>query len=203
MMSCEHLSRNTLTATQYVWSHGMKYVIFSVVCIGLSVTILLLSLWRQGQETLFPQAAFVAPSPAHSADLRVMPSALITYATSYNPKILPLTPLYLPKMVWQRLVLAIPRSKDDQQDLLLDRAEERMLIALYLWQQNSILHADANVLKSQQYLLRAAQIDTDGTLERLREVQTQHMTILESLETPSEFVSEAVALNKLTQSLVF
>ncbi len=181
----------------------MKYMIFTVVCVGLSATILLLSLWRQGQETLFPQVASVSPSPALNAQIRVIPPELIDYVSSYNPKILPLKPLYLPKMVWQRLVLVIPRSKHDQQDLLLDRAEERMLIALYLWKNNSTQNADANILKSQQYLLQAAQIDASEGHERLREMQTQHLTILESLETPSELMSEAVALNKLAQSLVF
>jgi hypothetical protein len=180
----------------------MKYVIFLVFSVGLAGMILLLSFWRQGQATIFPHASFAAPTVAPSTTLAVMPEELLGFLAEYNPNILPLQPLYLPKMLWQRLELAFPRSKNDQQTLLLDRAQERMLIALYFWQQNIPQSTDTNILKSQQYLLRAAQVDVEGELDNLHKVQSKHTTILALLEDRSPLIGQAFALNQLVQSLL-
>lgn len=180
----------------------MKYFIFVTLSVGLAAVILLLSLWRQGQASIFPQTSLAAPTLAPSTTTVVMPSELLDVAALYDPRIVPLQPLYLPKMVWQKLELAIPRTKGDQQALLLDRAQERMQIALYLWQKNLPQNVDANVLKSQQYLLKAAQINADNEQIHLKEIQSQHAAILALLPNSSPLVSQAQALNQLVQSLI-
>lgn len=182
----------------------MKYLLFAGFSVGLSTLIMFLSLWRQGQEAIFPQVSYstAIPTPLPNQPLVLLSPALTAFAASYTPKILPLKPLYLPKMVWQRLALMFPRSQAAKQAILLDRAEERMLIALYLWQHNSTQNADANLLKSQHYLLKAAQVNSERHLERLRQMQAQHLKILESLPANTEFMEEALSLNKTVESLI-
>jgi hypothetical protein len=180
----------------------MKYFIFVAFSMGLATAILLLSLWRQGQVSIFPHATFASPTVAPSTSALVIPDELLELVASYDPSILPLQPLYLPKMLWQRLELIFPRTKSDQQALLLDRAQERMMIALYLWQKRAPQNADANVLKSQQYLLQAVQVDTDSELQRIKDVQLKHASILNLLEGSSPLVSQAQALNQLVESLM-
>jgi hypothetical protein len=77
-----------------------------------------------------------------------------------------------------------------------------MMIALYLWQKRAPQNADANVLKSQQYLLQAVQVDTDSELQRIKDVQLKHASILNLLEGSSPLVSQAQALNQLVESLM-
>lgn len=181
----------------------MKYLFFMACSVGMALVILLLSLWRQGQATIFPQAPMAAPSTAPNSVSVAMPKELLDALVVYRPRILPLQPWYLPKMLWQRFELAIPRTKSDQQALLLARSHERMLIGLYLWQKNSLQNAQANILKSQQYLLQAAQIDTNPGYERVRELQTQHKTFLDHLPAQSQLLSQAAAINAHIQLLVW
>ncbi len=173
---------------------------FAVFSVGLAAVMMVVSLWRQGQETLFPHTTYFAPTPAPA-----LPLEITHYSATYHPRIQPLTPLFLPKMVWQRLALMVPQSKDTKQTRLLKRAEERMFMALSLWQRGAPQNAQANLLKSQQYLLKAAQVDTRVAHEQLRQLQQQHGHILTSLqasETNSLVLSEALSLNEVARSLL-
>jgi hypothetical protein len=169
----------------------LQTILYSVL-VGCALLIAVISLVRESRHQTEKRLGLAAPTPVGARHLRIGNQPIVPPHTDYqlpSPGILPNHPLYILKMIRDRIRLVATTNKSDKTKLQLLYANKRIAAAALLNEAGYLEEALETATKAETYLFQAVMnsdsIPSDQQnkwFDELKRASLKHEEIIEQLD---------------------